>query len=457
MEAKALAMKEFGRAKMGHKSRTKRGVQIAEAFLRAPSDSIPRMFANAHQAKGAYRFFSNGKVTHEGVLSGHMEQTVERCVPEGTILVIQDTTTLTYTTHKKTKGLGPINDRRATRGMLVHTALAVSAERHEVLGILDQMAWVRSEKKHPKEETSRDRQRRKRESERWRETERRVAERLGKKEVRVISLMDREGDIFEVFEEMNRLGHGFVIRAARNRLLELEEGEEIRRYSLEEVLKAPIRAGKTVEIPARNGQAARSAKLEIRAMTVTVQPPKSRDRKGESVTVNLVVAVECGVPNGAEPLVWYLITSEPIETEADVLKVIRYYEARWTIEELHMGIKTGCACEERQLQTSHALKNFLAMASVMAWQMLALRDAARRNDPIPASRILTSTQLAVLCGLRPRLPRDCTAAQALRSIAGMGGFMERTHDGHPGWRTLWRGMTKLLIAESGYLVAKKSG
>lgn len=457
MEVRALAIKEFGQAEMGHKSRTKRGVQIAEAFFGAPSDSLPRMFGNAHQAKGAYRFFSNEKVTHEGVLSGHMEQTVERCKPEGTILVIQDTTTLTYTTHKRTKGLGPINDNRSTRGMLVHTALAVSAERHEALGILDQMAWVRSEKKYPKEETSRDRQRRKRESERWKEMARRVAERLKGTEVRMISLMDREGDIFEVFEEMERLGQGFVIRAARNRLLEMEEGEEVRRYSLEEVLKAPIRARKTVEIRGQNGRASRFAKLEIRALTATIQPPKNRDRKGESVTVNLVVAVESCAPEGVEPLVWYLITSEPIETEADILKVIGYYEARWTIEELHMGIKTGCACEDRQLQTAHALKNFLAMASVVAWQMLALRDAARRDDPIPASRILTSMQLAVLCGLRPRLPRDCTAAQALRSIAGMGGFMERTHDGHPGWRTLWRGMTKLLIAESGYLVAKKSG
>ena len=31
-----------------------------------------------------------------------------------------------------------------------------------------------------------------------------------------------------------------------------------------------------------------------------------------------------------------------------------------------------------------------------------------------------------------------------RSLAMLGGFLGRKHDGHPGWITLWRGATKLL-------------
>ncbi len=119
-----------------------------------------------------------------------------------------------------------------------------------------------------------------------------------------------------------------------------------------------------------------------------------------------------------------------------------------------MGMKTGCSTEQRQLETVHALQNFLAFATVVAWQMLCLRDAARRPEPVRADQVLTPLQMTVLCGLRPRLKADCLAGEALRAIAVMGGFMGRKGDGNPGWRTLWAGFEKLLMAERGFLVAR---
>jgi hypothetical protein len=68
--------------------------------------------------------------------------------------------------------------------------------------------------------------------------------------------------------------------------------------------------------------------------------------------------------------------------------------------------------------------------------------------------VLTPLQMTVLCGLRPRLKPDCLASEALRAIAVMGGFMGRKGDGNPGWRTLWAGFEKLLMAERGFLVAQ---
>jgi len=65
-----------------------------------------------------------------------------------------------------------------------------------------------------------------------------------------------------------------------------------------------------------------------------------------------------------------------------------------------MGMKTGCSTEQRQLETVHALRNFLAFATVVAWQMLCLRDAARRPESVRADKVLTPLQMTVLCGLR---------------------------------------------------------
>jgi len=457
--ATAWAWREFGQAELGDVRRTRRAVKFAAKMVCEPACSIPRALSNECEIKGAYRLIENDGVSHSGLLSGHVKHASELVRQEKKVLVIQDTTSLNF---GEREGLGPIHNRLASKGMYAHTALAVTYERHEVLGVLDQQVWVREEEKRPRNESGRARKKRERESAVWRRGQERVAEvlgRTGKGTPRVIAVFDREGDIFESFEELERLGHSFIIRATRNRLLDTEatgvaaEEPGGRRYLLDEVMKAPIRAHKEVTVPARNGRPGRIADLEIRAMEAVVRPPANRERRGESLSLNIVLAVEPHPPAGSDPLIWYLVTREPIITEQDVLEVVRGYEARWLIEEFHMGLKTGCRLEDRQMETRAVLENFLAFATVIAWQMLALRDIARRPESIAAQTVLRPTQLEVLQRLKPRLPKECTAREALRAIATLGGFMNRKGDGEPGWRTLWRGLEKLASIESGYLLA----
>ena len=126
--------------------------------------------------------------------------------------------------------------------------------------------------------------------------------------------------------------------------------------------------------------------------------------------------------------------------------------------EWHKALKTGCQVEQRQLETSHALTNFLALACVVACGMLALRDAARKQPSAPADHLLSRVQLDLLAMLRPQfhLPPTPSAYEALRALASLGGFIGRKSDGEPGWRTLWRGWLRLLHAEVGYRLAQHS-
>ena len=137
-DATAWAVLEFGGADLGHGARTKRAVRVGAALVQNPSSSIPRVTENGHQAKGVYRLLSNPQVEHDEILSGHIDRTVERCLGHSAVLVIQDTTTLSYTEHRQVRGLGPVNDSKRARGFLAHTALAVGVEDHAVLGVLDQ-------------------------------------------------------------------------------------------------------------------------------------------------------------------------------------------------------------------------------------------------------------------------------------------------------------------------------
>lgn len=452
-EASAWAMAEFGRASLGHEARTKRLVQIATSLMQSPASSIPKAIKDPAQAKGAYRFLSNPKVTAEGILSAHARATARRCVERGVVLVVEDTTTLKFHTRAGCIGLGPINDRATTRGFLAHSSLAIATGTHEVLGVMRQKTWVRSKEKKPANETGRQRKQRKRESEIWSDGPKHTAKLIEqaareaqREPPRVIEVFDREGDIFEAMESLDAIGHSFVIRAQHDRLL--DDGEH---YSLTEVRKAPVVATKTIDLRARPGQPARVATLAIRAMAVSIKPPRNRGRQGESLAVNLVLAEEIDPPKGSTRLSWNLLTREPIATKEDVLEVVAHYEARWIVEEFHMGLKTGCSCEDRQMETVHALKNFLAIATPMACQLLQLRDAARKDTPIEQCTMLGASEMAVLNGLHPRaMAKVTTARQLMRVVANFGGFLNRNSDPDPGWRTLWRGFEEIRVAARGY-------
>lgn len=422
---------------------------FAAKMMQAPAASIPTLCGSKGAAKAAYMLLGNEEVTHQALLEGVFDQAVVRCEREARVLVIQDTTTATFGGADDRQGLGPINDQERVQGFLVHTALALSAETHEVLGVVDQRVWSRSGEKKPRDESAWARRKRPRESERWSQMERNVARRLPSPHV--IAVFDREGDIFEVFETVDALQHSFVIRATQNRLV-ASDSDEVH-YSLDQARTAPVVAHRTVEVPARGGgRSARVAHLQIRAACVNVQPPKNRARQGTAQWMNVVLVEETHAPSEKEALCWFLLTREPIGTAEQVLFVVGCYEARWKVEEFHMGLKTGCSLEARQLTSNHRLKNFLAFATAIACELLKLRDASRRTD-LKASDVLTPIQLEILRETHPRITSTSTALATLKSVAELGGFYGSNKDKRPGWRTLWTGFRRIVEKEQGYLLA----
>jgi hypothetical protein len=451
-EGREWAQRAFGGAELGHGARTRRAVEVAAALVVSPSSSLPKACGGAG-AKRAYEFLSNAEVTHSGLLSGPVKDTQAACAKERSILLVQDTTAPSFGGRVRRDGLGPINDSPSAQGMLVHTCLAL-AESGRVLGVLEQEVWSRPTTKRSRNETPTQRRKRSRESERWSRVARTAHERLVSHGVaaKVIHVADREGDIFELFEQLDALEDSFVIRATYDRRTTKGDGEA-RTYSLSEAESAPIFVCKQVDVPARGGKPSRVARLAIRAARVEVLPPKNRGRQGASVWMNVVIVEELEPPSEKDALRWNLLTREPIETGEDLLRIVDCYARRWTIEDFHMGLKTGCALEERQLESFDALANFLAIASAIAVHALQLRDAARAPEPRPASEVLTPIQLKLLRHAHPRLPERCTAQEALRAVAVLGGFFDTSKKARPGWRTLYGGMQRLLEREAGYLRA----
>ena len=140
-------------------------------------------------------------------------------------------------------------------------------------------------------------------------------------------------------------------------------------------------------------------------------------------------------------------------TFEDAWQILEYYETRWSIEEFHKCLKTGCRLESRLYTQASSLKAVTGMLSVLAVRLLQLKSVARLQPDLPAEPIVPKRWLTMLRALRqaPIL----TVRDFFRHLAGLGGFLMRKGDGEPGWITIWRGLTKLLLCLRGATAARR--
>jgi hypothetical protein len=199
----------------------------------------------------------------------------------------------------------------------------------------------------------------------------------------------------------------------------------------------------------RNGnRKGRIANVSIKSGKLKILPPKSIDREGQVLEVNVVIVEEQGPPNKESKIYWILLTSEPIDRKEDCLKIMKYYQSRWLIEEFHKGLKTGCKIEERQLQTREQLEKVLGMFSILCYNLLLMRYEVHKGTR--GEIVLPPIQISFLKNkFKKEIHGKITPRKALRLIARQGGFIGRKSDGQPGWLTLMRGMYDLIIVEEG--------
>jgi hypothetical protein len=191
------AEEEFGTVRLYDNRLKQRLYRIAQDFYGQPQAGIPQACGCKARTMGAYRFFNNPKVTMDVVLHAHKEATLERIRQQRVVLAPQDTTTLDYSTHPMTEGLGPINHVNHTLvGLLLHDTLAFTEE-GTPLGILDAQCWARDPKEKGKKYRRSQLPIEQKESMKWLRSYRKVAE-IQKlcPDTLLISIGDRESDIY---------------------------------------------------------------------------------------------------------------------------------------------------------------------------------------------------------------------------------------------------------------------
>lgn len=451
---------EFENADLGDARRVKRLQQVASDLCNAPDRSFPEQMGSDAGLEGLYRLLGSEDVSAEAILEAHAEETALRVQEVREALCLHDTSEYEFSGEVVREGLGRLGRKR--QGFLFHPSFAVAADSFRPLGILAAKAWVRPWRT---KDSKTDEQK---ESGRWLDGVRAAEERVGGRG-QLIHVMDREGDIYALYAEMvEGAKERFVIRLAQDRRVLSEElGEEPvkLREALEDqkkllTLEVPLsprkldpRPGRSKSLPPRDW---RMATLVFSAKRLTFLRPKNAlvsTGLPASIDVNVVHVREINAPEGEEPVEWLLVTTEPIATREDVVKIVNWYRARWQIEEFFKATKTGCAFEERQLESYDTLLKALMIFLPIAIQMLLLRHLERSDPNASASAALSATQIAVLRAHKKiRLRANASVRDALRAVAALGGFIKNNK--RPGWLVLSRGMNKLVAMVAGWELAQ---
>ena len=442
------AADELGGADLGDRRLNRRLLRLVDALSAQPGASVPQAMGDWAATKGAYRFWDRDSVTAAAILAPHQAQSVARAADHERVIVVQDTTDLDFSAHPNTDGLGAL-DNQWVQGLKVHSALLVSLL-GVPLGLVHQQVWARS---GPIEKHRRERETAEKESQRWLDTltasQGRVPPELG-----LITVADREADIYDLFALPRRAGSDLLIRAAHDRAVSEAEG-----YVQKAIQAAPLAGTVRVRLPRHDDAPAREVVLQVRFATLHWLPPRHHKQRKElaPIAVQVVLATEEPAPAKGKPIRWLLVTTLPVTRLAEAVQMVNWYTLRWVIERFHYVLKSGCHIEQLQLETAARLQRALATYDLVAWRLLWLTYQSRVQADQPASAHFAPEEIQVLTQVRQlpqlRTTQPLTLQQAVRRVAQLGGFLARKADGQPGVKTIWRGLQRLSDLLDGWRAA----
>lgn len=428
----------------------KRFFKIATELADRPADSIHSATADWASSKASYRFFENPEVDSDKILLPHFESTAWRCSKYSKIVVVEDTSYIDYNKHTKTKGLGKSfkSHGKDVKGICMHAGLALSPTGLP-LGLLYNKLWTRKEN-HLSEYDRTSVPIQLKESYRWIDCGRKSKKLLDNQEIILVS--DREGDIYEAYEDAVESDYDVVIRCQHDRILdsELKISEEL---ALEK-----IRGSHSVVIPGNGSRKEKKIKLDIRykRIELSARPNTQKTQQNKSrENIQLYVVDASDIANDIN---WRIITTLPVEKLQDAKDILNYYKMRWSIELYFKTLKTGCTIEDCRLGEGGKLVKYIALMSVIAWRIFWMTYISRHSPDISCENILMESEWKSAWWLlhrkrikegkmkRSDMPsKPPTLKEAIRWIAGNGGFKGRKSDGEPGLISIWRGWNRVLV------------
>ncbi len=104
---------------------------------------------------------------------------------------------------------------------------------------------------------------------------------------------------------------------------------------------------------------------------MTLKSPANK-KEFDNIHLYYVGCIEQGERD--DKLAWHLLTSEPVTTKEEALKIVSYYERRWLIEDFHKVWKSeGTQVEQLRMQSKDNLERLSVILAFIATRLLQLR------------------------------------------------------------------------------------
>lgn len=432
-----------------------------------PTASIPAACGGYAEMTAAYRFFNNDKVGFENVLQPHIEATTRRMAEHPVVILAQDTTELDLTRpERQVAGAGPL-DGDVHRGALLHPLMGFTPD-GTPLGIVYAEAWTRDDDDAPPIPKSRRELKRRqtpieeKESMRWVDAFRAAREHAEEMpQTQFVCVADSEADIYELLQESQEEPHkpDWIVRACHDRALQKDEeqAETTANHLRQQVLREDVLFTQTISVRGRKAKVdcdkrgrrqpreSRTAKVEVRAASVTLRAPWRPDRKLDDISVNVVLVTEVDPPEGDTPVEWMLLTSLPIDTLEQVRTVIQYYCVRWMIEVFFRTLKSGCRVEKRRFEHIDSVLPCLAVYLIVTWRTLFVCRLGREFPEISCEAVFEPAEWKSVYHVVNRTPPPSTPPalqEMVRMVAQLGGYVNRKRTDEPGPQTIWLGLQR---------------
>jgi len=413
------ATQEFGAAELGDSRLTRRLIEVAEAKAENPAKAWTEIAkGDAAATKAYYRFIEKpdkSPVTMSAILQPHREQTIRRMQAQQTVLCIQDGTDLNYTNLPICEGLHTIGSNQTgakSKGLHLHSTLAVTTAGLP-LGVLR----ADCPEPHPKPPKIKGRDGKlkdvpnsaipieQKKTFAWIEGLRDLnAISAHMPNTRIISVLDREADFFELFDEQRRNPRTeLLVRAKHNR--KTATGAKL----FAAVRSTPVRDRYEIKVPrqsarpkrskqkARPARKERMATVELRYTRTTLTVPEDCPLQDHPpIEVAVIHLVEPNPPPGAKPVEWFLLTTIDVNDAEQARQCIRWYCLRWRIEDWHRVLKSGCRIEELGHKTAGRIQRAVAINLVIAWRIMLMTLLGREAPELPPEVIFSDIEIEVL-------------------------------------------------------------
>lgn len=417
------------------------------------------------------RFINNKKVDSDKLLA-HYWKNSEVDFRGKDLLVISDSSTLSFKVHANREQLGPLSGTQTKEGFEIHPSIILDANQGACYG-LGGIDFFQDERPSNKEEEVQKMERRKncwklpfeeKQSYKWFSSPQKAINNCSGA-LSYTLLGDRESDIYELMDRTLSQNWNFVYRSRQNRKLHISENGATLYERLE---RQPIRHVFSIEAKQTGKRTAHKADLALKfAGTILKRPGNTKNNLlARQIPINVIEVKEMPdtVLDNEPPIHWILLTSHPVESIEEALKIIQWYRWRWVIEQCFRTLKLkGLNIEAAQLRTYHGLKNLSTVALTAALQVMQLVQTRDGKTKDTIDQVFLPQEQKCIVALNKKLSGKTeksknpyppkTLAFAAWVIARLGGWKGYQNRKPPGPITFVNGLSKFFnILEGYYLI-----